>query len=303
MQGDVIAREQALAAGMSRNSVRSKADCGRWQRIHPGVYALEPRGLTRRATLWAAVLWAGEGAVLSYESAAEVHGLLDSPCPTIHVAVPPDRRPRARSGIQVHRMERVQGLRTRYPPGWLPATLPADTILDLAEAARTPDELCNWISRALRKSAVSDLMLLAMLERRPSARHRQDIAHLIRDAAAGTHSPLEYRYDREVERAHGLPASCRQKPYRKPDGTRGYRDRYYEGYQVIVELDGRAYHQDSWADVDRDNHAAAVMGDQTLRFGWRHVRFDPCGTAAVVADVLKHHGGLRIRTPAGKAAP
>jgi hypothetical protein len=187
-------------------------------------------------------------------------------------------------------MERVRGLRDRYPAGWLPATLPADTVLDLAEASQTPDELCGWITRGLRKSLASDLMLLAMLEQRPAARHREDIAHLIIDVANGTHSPLEYRYDRDVERAHGLPASSRQKAYRKPDGTRGYRDRYYEGYHLIVELDGRAYHQDGWADADRDNHAAAERGDQTLRFGWRSVRFDPCGTAATVAKVLRNHG-------------
>jgi hypothetical protein len=42
----------------------------------------------RTAVLWAGVLRAGPHAVLSYEFAAEVHGLADAPAAVIHVAIP-----------------------------------------------------------------------------------------------------------------------------------------------------------------------------------------------------------------------
>ena len=61
---------------------------------------------------------------------------------------------------------------------------------------------------------------------------------LITEAARGTHSLLEYHYDRDVEGAHGLPKSARQAPYTKPDGSKGFRDRLYREYGVLVELDG-----------------------------------------------------------------
>ena len=60
---------------------------------------------------------------------------------------------------------------------------------------------------------------------------------------------------------------------------------------MLVELDGASAHpeENRWADRERDNHAAAQR-KQTLRFGWKHVRHQACGTAAMTAIVLTNHG-------------
>lgn len=303
LQHGVVSRQQALAADMSPDSIQSKVEWGRWRRVLRGVYALDQGRLSREGTLWAAVLWAGEEAVLSHESAAEVQGILDKPAREVHITIPPGKHQRSVPGIRVHRSDRVLGLRERYPPGLLPATLPPDTVLDLTQTAKDPDEMCDWITRAFRKGKVSDLMLLAALRQRQKVRHRQDIIHLIGEAANGTHSPLEYRYDRDAERAHGLPRSRRQTPYRKEDGGKGFRDRCYEEYAVIVELDGRAYHEDPAADRRRDNHAAAADGSLTLRFGWREVRWHPCESAVTVAKVLRTRGWRDAPRPCGPSCP
>jgi very-short-patch-repair endonuclease len=64
---------------------------------------------------------------------------------------------------------------------------------------------------------------------------------------------------------HGLPPAARQVPFRKGDGSRGFRDRYYQQYsRLVVEMDGRQYHQDPKRDQARDNQAAAG-GGATLR--------------------------------------
>jgi very-short-patch-repair endonuclease len=75
------------------------------------------------------------------------------------------------------------------------------------------------------------------------------------------------------------------------DGRRGRRDRVYEPYGVVIELDGRLAHQpeDKWRDTGRDN-AAAAGGHQTLRYGWSQVKWQPCDTAAEVARVLRRNG-------------
>jgi hypothetical protein len=301
LQAGIITRQQALKEGMTRDSIRSKVKCGRWQRVYPGVYALPPGGVDRQAQFWAALLWAGDDAVLSHESAAEIHRMLDKPAADIHLTVPRDRHLSALPGIRVHRCDRVLGLRDRYPRGLVPTTWPADTVLDLTQTAGSPDEICDWIARAFRTRAVSEGMLLAALGRRPQLKHRADIMTLIREAASGTHSVLEYRYDRDVERAHGLPRSHRQVPNAMENGTRGYRDRCYEPFRVIVELDGRVYHRDEWADTRRDNEAAASYASQTLRFGWRSVRWHPCETAVTVARVLIHRGWPGHLSPCGPA--
>ena len=52
-------------------------------------------------------------------------------------------------------------------------------------------------------------------------RWREDLAELIAAAASGDHSVLEFRYPRDVERAHGLPEPARQVPFTTPGGRRG----------------------------------------------------------------------------------
>ena len=116
---------------------------------------------------------------------------------------------------------------------------------------------------------------------RTKLRWRADLHELIVAAAGGDHSVLEFRYHRDVERAHGLPEPARQVPFVTTAGRRGRRDRVYEEYGVVVELDGRLAHpgENQWKDKARDNAAAAV-GQQSLRYGWIHVRWQACATAA-----------------------
>jgi hypothetical protein len=288
----VVSRGQALSAGMSRGSIASKVRSGRWQRVYPGVFALFTGPLPRLARLWAVVLWAGEDAVLSHQSAAELHGMLRRPGSTLHVSIPLDqRRLRPALGVRVHRSKYLPDP-ALLPPGRLPVTSPPETVLDLVRAAANEDDVCGWITQGLTNGGVSPESLRAALARRSRVHGRADIEILITEASEGTQSPLEHRYDRDVERAHGLPRSIRQAPYIKPGGTTGYRDRYYKEYRTIVELDGRTDHPDDrrQADTDRDNAAAAHSDARTLRYSWRRVRWSACETAAEVALTLRNHG-------------
>jgi hypothetical protein len=65
------------------------------------------------AVLWAAVLRAGDGAMLSYQTAAELSGLIDQASSVIHVTVPRTRRVTKISGIAVHIAARAQ--QARHP--------------------------------------------------------------------------------------------------------------------------------------------------------------------------------------------
>jgi predicted transcriptional regulator of viral defense system len=87
-QRGVFTAVQLRGAGLSKDYLRSQLTLGHWQRPYRGVYATFSGELPRTAELWAAVLAAGPGAMLSYESAAEVAGLADKPASAIHVTVP-----------------------------------------------------------------------------------------------------------------------------------------------------------------------------------------------------------------------
>jgi hypothetical protein len=104
------------------------------------------------------------------------------------------------------------------------------------------------------------------------------------------HSPLEYRYHRDMERAHGLPEPDRQGQAHQ-DGAWIFRDIHYRSYRTAVELDGKASHPDEqrWQDKRRDN-AAIADGIVTLRYGWADVTERPCQTARQIATVLAGRG-------------
>src|SRR5882762_4715795 len=78
-QCGVVSRSQALRAGLSTDMIKFRLRSGRWQLMHRGVYATFTGAPGRGACLWAAVLSAGPGAVLSYQTAAELQGLTDQP--------------------------------------------------------------------------------------------------------------------------------------------------------------------------------------------------------------------------------
>jgi hypothetical protein len=288
-QSGMVSRQQAVRAGLTRSGVTAKVAAGRWQRVHWGVYAMFTGPLNREAQLWAAVLYGGPGAMLSHETAGELHRLVDRSGATIHLTVPHDRIVRAAPGITIHRSRYARDL--RFPLGELPRTLVPETILDLAEASKDLDDVCGWVCTAFSRNLISVEVMRCTLAARKRQRWRTEIEELSTAAAGGAHSVLEFRYDRDVERAHGLPPSRQQVRFKKRDGRTGFRDRVYEEYAVIVELDGKQAHPDEqrWQDKRRDNDAAAG-GEQSLRYGWREVRWESCDTAGQVAQVLRRRG-------------
>ena len=270
--------------------------------MYRGVYVTFTGVPGRDARLWAAVLSAGPGAMLSHQTAAELQGLADKATNPIHVTVPHERHILAAGGVSLHRSDRaVQAVEQRsYPP----RTRVEETVLDLTQAAKSLDDVCGWVTRAIARELTDETRLDAAMSARRRLRWRTDLSELIAAAAGGDHSVLEFRYHRDVERAHGLPESARQVAFTTRDGRRGRRARVYEPYGVVIELDGRLAHQpeDQWRDKTRDN-AAAADGKHTLRYGWPQVKWQPCETAAEVARVLRRRGWSGRARPCSPGCP
>jgi predicted transcriptional regulator of viral defense system len=92
-QADAIARRQSAMASINPETMRNRVRSGRWQRLQRGVYATFSGDPARETLLWAALLRAGPGAVLSHQTAAERHGLIDEPSSIIIITVPASRSP------------------------------------------------------------------------------------------------------------------------------------------------------------------------------------------------------------------
>lgn len=288
-QGGVVTRRQALDSGLSASAITRRLKYRKWRQVYRGVYVTFTGPVNRETQLWAAVLYAGRGARLSHETAAELHGLTDRRTRLIHVTIPADRRVTRTSNVVIHISATADVW--RFPRGIVPHTLVEETVLDLVHASREFDDACGWVSVAFGKGLTTQGLMSATMNRRKRLRWRPHLDEMVSAAAGGTHSVLEYRYDRHVERAHGLPAARRQVPFTKPNGRRGFRDRYYAEYGLVVELDGKLAHPGHTRRRDRTrDNAATAGGGSTLRYDWQDVTRDPCHTAAQVADALQARG-------------
>jgi hypothetical protein len=287
-QCGVITRRQALGAGLTRSAICARVDGRRWQRLYPGVFAAFSGEPGRAALLWAAVLKAGPGAALSHETAAELHGLTRKPVPLIHVTVPAGRRIEPVPGLIVHRSARIA--RARHPCQAPSRTRIEETVLDLADTARTFEEALGWACAACGGRLTTPQRIVEAISQRARLRYRPALQLALGDIAVGVHTILEYRYLRDVERPHGLPGAERQVRVVR-SGCSEYRDMLYREYLVAVETDGRLAHpaEGQWRDVRRDN-AAAASGIVTLRYGWSDVVSRPCAVAAEVGAVLVRRG-------------
>jgi very-short-patch-repair endonuclease len=300
-QCGVISRAQALACGLSVGVIRAHLDSGRWQPVVRSVYATFSGPIPRDGELWAAVLRVGGAAVLSHESAAEAIGLVDDPQTPIHVTVPPGRRVLSFRGVTVHQSNRA--VLARHPLRLPPQTRIEETVVDLIQSCSRLSDALGWITRACGRRLTRPERIALVIDARKKVRWRADLLAAVTDVGAGAQSPLELRYLRNVERAHGLPRACRQRAVLRPGG-RFYDDVRYEPFGVVVELDGRAAHPDEarWRDMRRDN-VSVLDGRRVLRYGWADVAAQPCAVAAQVAQSLRLAGWRGAPHPCGPTCP
>ena len=176
-----------------------------------------------------------------------------------------------------------------------PAALPRrlrleEALLDVASRERRVEAVLMPVFRAIQTRKTTAAKIADALARRRAHGRRRLLEEVLEEVRAGIQTPLERRYLRDVHRPHGLPAvTCNQQ---QSDGrVNRYRDFGYEGWDVVVEVDGQEAHprEENFRDRRRDN-AVVVIGARTLRYGWAEIAVDPCGVAAEVVAVLRLRG-------------
>jgi hypothetical protein len=170
LQRGVVARQQALADGMTRHAVTARLESRRWQKLHDGVYYTYTGPVPREAQLWAAVLRVGHGAVLSHETAAEIWGITDGPTPVIHVSVPRQAGTLTVPGVRLHYSARLPD--ARCPSAPLPVTWPEDTVLDLVNSMASAAEAVAWLVAACQRGTATPDSLREYLGKPGRARMR-----------------------------------------------------------------------------------------------------------------------------------
>ena len=186
-QHGIIARWQVAQAGQGVRIIDPQVHRGRWRPLYRGVYATFTGPPSRIALLWAAVLRAGPGAVLSYDTAAELDRLADRPSGCVHVTVGPARQVTVadREGqgsapkIVLHRSARLE--QARHPARTPPRTRIEETTLDLIQAAPSIDTALAWLASACGRRLTTPELLLGSMAARPKLRWRAELTRALTD--------------------------------------------------------------------------------------------------------------------------
>ena len=269
-QGGYLTRRQALACGMTENVIRQRVRSRRWRRVKPGLYQLAGFLPSLRGTLLAAT--AVLGAVVSHESAAELHNL---PGVTrgLRVVTVRVRTTNRFPDVIVHQSTDLTDRRV-IEIEELPTTDVVRTIVDLCSVLR-PGEIGRIIDRVVIEGRTTIEEIAAECEL--LARHGKPGIKVARAA-------LEPRLgetligESEIEAlalrllgAWGFPEPRLQYPLPWRSPRKGRVDFAYPHVKLIIEIDGRAWHSTLEAfesDRMRDNHAQ-LAGWRVLRITYR----------------------------------
>ncbi len=258
-QHGVVTAAQLIEAGIDRDGIAWRVRAGRLFRLYRGVYAVGHRSLSWRGRWLAAVLAAGEGAVLSHESAVALWELLRPMPGSTHVTVGAAVRRKSRPGLVIHRSRTLTARDVTRRHG-IAVTTPGRTIEDVRGSVEP-----RLFRRALRQAELAGyrVPLLATVRR--------------------TRSDLELSFLALCD-AHGLP---RPVVNHLVHGRRV--DFFFPDQRLAVETDSWTYHRGSVAfedDHDRDLELRA-HGIATRRFTGDQLEASP---DAVVADLREALG-------------
>ncbi|TYL55037.1 hypothetical protein FXB39_05430 [Nocardioides sp. BGMRC 2183] len=290
VQDGVVSRRQLLDLGATPDDVRRMLRRRELSDDHPGVYLNHTGAPSRAQREWIAVL-AAWPAALSHESALSF--ALPDPGRVLHVAVERGRKVVPPRLVRVHA---CAGLADRVAWRSAPPMVRIEhaTIDVLSNRIRSGDVASAFavLTDILHTRRTNPDAILHTLDSRERVAGRATVAALLADVRDGACSVLERGYLHRVERAHGLPRGTRQRQSRAT-GRRTDQDVHYDGFGLIVELDGRAHHSGAraWdADARRDLAELAIADDLTARVTYGMVFGDGCRTAEQIAQLLHRRG-------------
>ncbi len=248
-----------------------------WEQPGDGLYLTRGPDLT--SAVWAGLLRGGPTAVASEQAAGFLHGLLRDVPSLVTIWAEP-KRPDLQVGEWTIELRRG----ARHGWGSPPRTGVETTLIDLALHG-SEDDLVSAQARGLANGRTTPSRVVAELDTRRRVRHSGVIRQLCAEAANGIESALEWRFEQQVLRPHGLPT-----PERQVQSEQGRIDCLYPFASLIVELDGIRDHTDWSKDMLRDNAHLLDLDLRTLRYGWYAVTRMACTVAGQVALAL-HKGG------------
>jgi very-short-patch-repair endonuclease len=276
----VVTRQQLIALGYTEEMINHDLETGRLQAWHQSVFAVGHRPLSRHALCMASVLFRGEGALISYQSAVWLWGLERTLEIPVHVSV--RWRGHAQDAIGLHHCPTLRDEDIAETES-LPVTAIPRTLLDYASVAKG-----YRLERAVDRADRLGLLDLAAIDR-------------ITDEVRGHRGRGPLRRAMVIYRESGFTRSGGEKRMlaaladsgvRRPtvnNFINGYElDFYWEEERLAVELDSWEQHRDrrSFEEDRKRQEELAMAGIEIIRITGRRLKREPRKVARRIAEHL-----------------
>ena len=288
-QRGVFTLHQAVAAGLSKRTIRSRVDRGLFERIHPGVFGFAGSGGDWQRSVLAAVLSASEPAAASHRTAAYLWDMASLRPDRIEVVSRRHLRVH-RQPFTVHESKDLVESDIVTIDG-IPTTTAERTVVDLGASA-SPRFVERCLDAGLRKRLFTAWQVRCFIARvgRPGRTGVGTIRPLVQERlvwATITESDLEDLFRIVVKRS---PFPMPETQYRltNPGGRFvGRFDFAYPERFALIETDSEGWHMDPVSfrrDREKQNEAHA-LGWTVYRFTWRQLVDDPESVLAIIAAI------------------
>lgn len=259
----VVSRRTLAAAGITRHDIGYEVDGGRWRLHGRQTVAVHNGPLGVVARRWEAVIETGSAiAAIDGVTALQHAGLTGYADDEIHVSAVHNHNTDRLPGLTMHKViRRVSG---ELIPGGLPRTRPEVAAIRAAHWARSDRQAALVLLMTVQQRLTTPARLAAAQRVVRGRTRRSFIRAVVRDIAFGVQSLGELDFAR-LCRSRGLPEPSRQ-AVRQTPGGRIYLDVAWDGYDLVVEIDGAQHRWGTAVTFDnlRQNDVT-LSGDRVLR--------------------------------------
>ncbi|MFJ9180273.1 hypothetical protein [Streptomyces sp. NPDC102360] len=300
-QDQLLTREQLMELGCANSTTNHRCRRGGpWQRLLPRVHLLHSGTPSPRQRMRAALLYAGEHALLTGHAALAAHGFRAAPRPErlrwVDVLVPYEGAgARGTSYVKVHRTRRLP---ENHPMAGLRCAAVARAVADAVPGLACERDVTALLAEAVQRGFCTPEELLAELAA-SRRRYALYVARATDHLTAGIHSPLEADA-RALIRRYSLPEPLWNPNLHDPrTGVFLARpDAYWPAEGLALEVDSREYHLDpaSWRRTLSQRNRLAAAGLPVLAVTAEDLRGRAEGVAGEIRTALT--AARRHRAPA-----
>jgi very-short-patch-repair endonuclease len=301
-QHHVISRGQAIGCGMSPQALRHRIrPGGPWQRLLRGVYLARTGSPTVDQRDVAALLYAGQGSVITGCAALARLGIRAPRAGCVDVLVPTGRRRQSTGFVRVRHTKRMPDL--VYLSGPIHFADVARAVADAVRVMTGIREIRAVVAGSVQQGrcVIPDLAReLGAGPKLRSAGFRQVLA----EVADGIRSVAEAEF-RDLIRRAGLPAPVFNARLYAGDVLLGVADAWWPDAGVVAEVDSREWHlsAEGWQQTMRRHARLTAEGLLVLHFAPQQIRAEPARVIATLRAALDvRQGATQLRVRALPAA-